>query len=68
MRAFIALIIIVYLIGVGVALAPTIQGKWSTATAAELTSSVGQALPNAFAWPVIVYHDITGKAAGEVAK
>jgi hypothetical protein len=68
MRAFVALVIIVYLIGVGVALAPTIQGKWNTATAAELTASVGQALPNAFAWPVTVYHNITGKEAGEGAK
>jgi hypothetical protein len=68
MRAFIALVVIVYLIGVGVALAPTIQGKWSTATAAELTSSVGQALPSAFSWPVTVYHNITGKEAGEPAK
>ena len=58
MRAIIALIVIVYLIGVGVTLAPTIQGKWNTATAAELTASVGQALPTAFAWPVTAYHSI----------
>jgi hypothetical protein len=70
MRAFIALVVIVYLIGVGVALAPTIQGKWSTATASELTASVGQALPNAFAWPMTVYRNITGKetGTGEVVK
>jgi hypothetical protein len=60
MRALIALIIIVYLIGVGVVLAPTIQSKWNTVTAAELTSSVGQALPGAFAWPVAAYHSIVG--------
>jgi hypothetical protein len=68
MRAFIVLVVIVYLIGVGVALAPTIQSKWNTATAAEMTASVGQALPNAFAWPVTVYHNITGKESGDVAK
>jgi len=56
MRALIALIVIVYLIGVGVVLAPTIQSKWNTATAAELTASVGHALPSAFAWPVTAYH------------
>jgi hypothetical protein len=64
MRVFIALIVIVYLIGVGVALAPTIQSKWSTATAAELASSLGAALPNAFAWPVTAYHSFTGAGAG----
>ncbi len=63
MRALIALIVIIYLIGVGVALAPTIQSKWNTATAAELTTSVGQALPNAFAWPMTAYHSITGSGA-----
>ena len=63
MRLLIALILIVYLIGVGVVLAPTVAGKWNTATAAELTASVGQALPNAFAWPVAAYHSITGKEA-----
>jgi hypothetical protein len=59
MRAFVALVIIVYLIGVGVALAPTFQSKWNSGTAAELASSLGQALPGAFAWPVTVYHSLT---------
>jgi hypothetical protein len=61
MRLLIALIVIVYLIGVGVVLAPTVEGKWNTATAAELTASIGQALPHAFAWPVAAYRSITGK-------
>jgi hypothetical protein len=60
MRVFIALVIIIYLIGVGVTLAPTFQAKWSTATAAELTASIGEALPGAFAWPVTAYHSLTG--------
>ena len=47
MRALIALIVIVYLVGVGVALAPAIQAKWSTASASDLASGVGEALPNA---------------------
>jgi hypothetical protein len=71
MRMLIALIVIVYLIGVGVALAPTVEGKWNTATAAELTATVGQALPHAFAWPVAAYHSITGKdgkETGDAAK
>jgi hypothetical protein len=60
MRALIALIVIIYLVGVGVALAPTIQAKWNSASASELATSVGQALPNALAWPARVYHSITG--------
>jgi hypothetical protein len=68
MRMLIVLIVIIYLIGVGVALAPTVEGKWNTATAAELTATVGQALPHAFAWPVAAYHNITGKESGEAAK
>jgi hypothetical protein len=61
MRVIIALIVIVYLIGVGVVLAPTVQGKWSTAPASELTASVGEALPGALAWPVKAYHSVTGR-------
>jgi hypothetical protein len=61
MRILIALIVVVYLVGVGVALAPTVEGKWNTATVAELLATVGQALPHAFAWPVAAYHSITGK-------
>jgi hypothetical protein len=61
MRAIIALIVIVYLIGVGVVLAPTIQSKWSSVPASELAASVWQALPNALAWPASAYHSIAGR-------
>ena len=61
MRALIALIVIVYLVGVGVVLAPTIQAKWSSAPASDLATSVGQALPNALVWPVSAYHSISGR-------
>ena len=61
MRAIIALIVIVYLVGIGVMLAPTIQSKWSSAPASDLAPSVGQALPNALAWPASSYHSITGR-------
>ena len=47
MRAMIALIVIVYLVGVGVALAPAIRTGWNSAPAADLAADVGQALPNA---------------------
>ena len=61
MRALIALIVILYLVGVGIALSPTIQTKWASATASELAASVSQELPNAVAWPVRAYHSITAR-------
>jgi len=61
MRALIALIVIVYLVGVGVALSPTIQAKWNSASASDLATSVGQALPNAVAWPARAFHSIADR-------
>jgi hypothetical protein len=61
MRLVIALIVIIYIVGVGVVLSPTIETKWSGATASDLATSVAQALPDAVAWPVRVYHGITGR-------
>ena len=61
MRAIVALVVIVYLVGVGVVLAPTIKGKWDSVPASELAASVWQALPNALAWPVSAYHSVAGR-------
>ena len=55
MRALIALIVIIYLVGVGVVLAPTVRSRWSTDTASDLAANVAQALPAALAWPAGVY-------------
>ena len=63
MRLFIALIVIVYLIGVGVELAPIFQAGWNHQSASELTSNVINALPNALAWPAQVYRNFTAKPA-----
>ena len=62
MRALIVLIVIVYLVGIGVVLAPTVKGKWNEGTAAELSASVAQALPGALAWPAGVYRSLTGRS------
>ena len=62
MRALIGLIVIVYFVGVGVVLAPTVRGTWSEGTAAELSASVAQALPGALAWPAGVYRSLTGRS------
>jgi hypothetical protein len=61
MRMLIALIVIIYLVGIGVALSPTIQTKWKGASASDLATSVGGALPNAVAWPARAYRSLTGR-------
>jgi hypothetical protein len=55
MRLLLALIVIAYLVGVGVALAPTMREKWTTATASDFAASVASELPYAFAWPRRAY-------------
>ena len=59
MRAVVALIVIVYLVGVGVVLSPIFQAEWNSASASNLAASIGQALPSALAWPAGVYHSLT---------
>jgi hypothetical protein len=59
MRAMIALIVIVYLVGVGVVLSPVFQSEWNSGSASNLAASIGEALPNALAWPAGVYHSMT---------
>ena len=59
MRLVIAIIVIIYLVGVGVELAPIFQVGWNHSTASELSSAVIQALPDACAWPMHVYRRLT---------
>jgi hypothetical protein len=59
MRAVAGLIVIIYLVGVGVALSPTIGTKWNSASASDLAASVTQALPNAAAWQARAYRSMT---------
>jgi hypothetical protein len=56
MRLVISLIIIVYLVGVGVVLAPVIQSAWNSETASAFFDSIGKALPDALTWPVRLAH------------
>ncbi len=62
MRTLIALIVIVYLVGVGVTLSPTIATKWNSAPASELAASTAQSLPSALAWPATAYHNVMGRS------
>ncbi len=54
MRLFIALIIIIYLVGVGVVLSPVVRTNWNSETASAFAGAIGDALPDALSWPVKV--------------
>jgi hypothetical protein len=60
MRLLLAIIVIIYLVGVGVVLSPTIRSTWDSETASALADHVVQALPNALAWPARAAHAFTG--------
>jgi hypothetical protein len=60
MRLLVAIIVIIYLVGVGVVLSPTIRSTWDSETASALADHVLQALPNALAWPVRAAHAFAG--------
>ncbi|MGH6798735.1 MAG: hypothetical protein ACREDI_10195 [Roseiarcus sp.] len=51
MRLLLALIVIIYLVGVGVVLSPVIRSGWNSEPASALADHVAQALPGALAWP-----------------
>ena len=61
MRLLISLVVIVYLVGVGVVLAPVFQNNWNQSTAAQMSGNVAQALPRALLWPVGVYRRLAGE-------
>jgi hypothetical protein len=61
MRGLISLIVIIYLVGVGVALAPAVQEKWNSATASDFVASIGNDLPYALAWPARLYRSMVGQ-------
>jgi hypothetical protein len=64
MRALIGLIVIIYLVGIGVVLAPTVRSRSSTDTASDFAANVAQTLPGALAWPAGLYRSVTGRRGG----
>jgi hypothetical protein len=52
MRLLLAIIVIIYLVGVGVVLSPIIRSTWNTEPASVLADHVVQALPDALTWPM----------------
>ncbi len=61
MRMLIALLVIAYLVGVGVTLAPTIKANWNTTPASRFVESAVAELPRALSWPVTAYRSIATK-------
>ena len=60
MQLLLTLIVVVYLVGVGVVLSPVIRATWNTEPASVVAGDIGQALPEALAWPVRAAHAVTG--------
>ena len=60
MRLLLAIIVIIYLVGVGVVLSPIIRSTWNSEPASALADHIVQALPNALAWPVRAAHAFGG--------
>ena len=60
MRLLLALIIIIYLVGVGVVLSPIIRSTWNSDPASVLADRIVQALPDALVWPVRAVHSFAG--------
>lgn len=58
MRMLVALLVIAYLVGVGITLAPTIRANWSTAPASQFVESVVAELPRALSWPATAYRSV----------
>jgi hypothetical protein len=56
--------VIVYLVGIGVVLAPTVQGEWNTGTASDFFGSILHELPVAAVWPVTLYHRMMDRVPG----
>jgi hypothetical protein len=61
MRVVVAILLIVYLLGVGVDLAPSVWSGWNTGNGALMLGDVARALPHALTWPVAVYRSMSGR-------
>jgi hypothetical protein len=64
MAGIVTLVVAVYLVGIGVVLAPAVQTEWNTGTAAEFSATILQELPVAAAWPVTLYHRMMDRSPG----
>jgi hypothetical protein len=60
MRLLLAIIVIIYLVGVGVVLSPIIRSTWNAEPASVLADRVVQALPDALTWPMKAARAVAG--------
>ena len=60
MFKIVGMLLTIYLIGVAVALAPTIQANWRTASMSLLGHKIAADLPKALGWPMTAYGAISG--------
>jgi hypothetical protein len=60
MRLLLTLIVMIYLVGVGVVLSPTVRSEWNSAPASVLAENIARDLPDALAWPVRAARGVTG--------
>ncbi len=68
MRLLLALIVIIYLVGVGVVLSPTVRSEWNSAPVSVLAENIARELPDALAWPVRVARGVTGTLPSNVSR
>jgi hypothetical protein len=66
MGRLISLLLLVYVIGIGVQLAPTVQESWDRETAEQVFARVMDELPRAAAWPVRAFDSIRGRTSEPV--
>jgi len=68
MRLVVGLLVIAYLVGIGVTLAPTIKANWNTVPASQFVEGVATELPKALAWPVTAYRTIGAGLVSSIAR
>lgn len=62
MMRLIFVVLLIYVVGIGVQLTPTVREGWNSMTAAQLLDRTAEELPNAAAWPMRAYESLTGQS------
>jgi hypothetical protein len=62
MGRLVSLLVLVWIIGIAVELAPRAQAGWDTETASELVAGMVDQLPYAAAWPVRAVETLRAQA------
>ena len=65
MSRLLLLLVVVYIVGICVQLAPIVRASWDTAPASELTANVFAHMPEAASWPVRVFDHLRNKSTAQ---